>query len=283
MVKMSIRAAAQPADQDRKTFVRFDMLGMHDPERAGIVEHELEWPHQRSAREVVGSQRAGRECDAAPGLDAYACAQAAVLLRERGAKVRVAVADVGREEDVRRAVGDIEAALGPAQVLVNNAGFARDGLLADMSAADWDAVQAVHLRGAFLMTRAVLPSMAQARWGRVVNISSISALGHAERVNYCAAKAGLLGMSKALAVELGPQGITVNAVAPGLIVTRMTDATAARRGVPLARHLQDAAARIPVRRVGNPDDIAAAVAYFAGEEAGFVTGQVLYVAGGPCD
>jgi 3-oxoacyl-[acyl-carrier protein] reductase len=216
-------------------------------------------------------------------IDAAACKETADALREQGARVHLAVADVGGEEEVQGAVAQIEAALGPVQVLVNNAGFARDGLLADMGAADWDAVQSVHLRGAFLMTRAVLPSMAQARWGRVVNISSISALGHAERVNYCAAKAGLLGMSKALAVELGPQGITVNAVAPGMIVTRMTDATAARRGVPLARHLEEAAGRIPVRRVGNPDDIAAAVSYFASEEAGFVSGQVLYVAGGPCD
>lgn len=216
-------------------------------------------------------------------IDAAACAETAVALREQGARVCMAAADVGVEEDVARAVARITAALGPAQVLVNNAGFARDGLMADMRASDWDEVQAVHLRGAFLMSRAVLPAMAEGGWGRVINISSISALGHAERVNYCAAKAGLLGMSKALAVELGPLGITVNAVAPGLIVTRMTDATAARRGVPLARHLEEAASRIPVRRVGKPDDIAAAVAYFASEEAGFVSGQVLYVAGGPCD
>lgn len=225
--------------------------------------------------------RDGRACEA---MAAQLAAQSGGAARAMGAAPVLAVAaDVGNEHAVAHAVHSIADRLGPPLLLVNNAGFARDGLMADMSADDWDAVQSVHLRGAFLMSRACLPFMREARFGRIVNISSISALGHAERVNYCAAKAGLLGMSKALAVELGEHGITVNAVAPGLIVTRMTEATAARRGVPLELHLHEAAQRIPVRRVGRPEDVAAAVSYFCRDEAGFVSGQVLYVAGGPCD
>lgn len=224
-----------------------------------------------------------RDGDACEAMAAQLTAQAGGRAGTAAVAAIAAVeADVGDEQAVAHAVCGIAERLGPPLLLINNAGFARDGLMADMSAADWDAVQAVHLRGAFLMSRACLPFMREAHFGRIVNISSISALGHAERVNYCAAKAGLLGMSKALAVELGEHGVTVNAVAPGLIVTRMTEATAARRGVPLERHLDEAAQRIPVRRVGRPEDIAAAVSYFCRDEAGFVSGQVLYVAGGPC-
>lgn len=192
-------------------------------------------------------------------------------------------ADVANELEVIRAVEHITNRLGPPTVLVNNAGFARDGLLADMSVDAWDSVQGVHLRGSFLMTRAVQRFMAEAGWGRIINISSISAQGHAGRVNYCAAKAGMHGFVKALAVELGPLGITANAIAPGLIVTAMTSATAERRGMSLKEHLADAATRIPVRRVGQPEDIANTASYLASAESGFVSGQVIYVAGGPQD
>ena len=150
-------------------------------------------------------------------------------------------------------------------------------------AIDWDGVHAVHLRGSFLMVRAVVRGMEEARWGRTIQISSVSAQGHAGRANYCAAKAGMHGLVKSLAIELGPLGVTANAIAPGLIVTRMTDATAKRRGLSLEEHLADAVTRIPVGRVGTPVDVAAAVAFLAGEDAGFISGQVPYVAGGPHD
>jgi 3-oxoacyl-[acyl-carrier protein] reductase len=150
-----------------------------------------------------------------------------------------------------------------------------------MTARDWDDVQAVHLRAPFMLAQAVQPHMSADGWGRIVNIASTSALGHAERANYCAAKAGVIGLTRALAVELGPQGITVNAVAPGLVVTRMTEATAARNGRELQEHVAVAAANLPVRRAGRPHDVAAAVSFFAGEDAGFITGQTLYVSGGP--
>ncbi|WP_244624423.1 SDR family NAD(P)-dependent oxidoreductase [Sphingomonas sp. So64.6b] len=212
-------------------------------------------------------------------IDPDACHAAVEQLCPIG-KVAAAAADIANPDAVADAVARVASDLGAPTILVNNAGFARDVSFADMSIDDWDAVQNVHLRGSFLMAKAVLPYMMAARWGRVVNISSISAQGHAGRANYCAAKAGMHGFIKSLAVELGPFGITANVVAPGLIVTAMTDATAARRGLSLEDHLADAVTRIPVRRAGSPADIAHAVSYFVSEAAGFVSGQVLTVSGG---
>lgn len=216
-------------------------------------------------------------------LNAEGLSATASRIRETGATAFTAIADVADEGAVSRAIASVVDALGPPTILVNNAGFARDMLLADMGVEDWDAVQGVHLRGSFLMTRAVRPFMVAAGWGRIIAISSISAQGHASRVNYCAAKAGMHGFVKALAVELGPQGITANAVAPGLVVTAMTHATAARNGRTLEEHLSVAIQSIPVRRAGTPEDIAHAASFLASEGAGFVTGQVIYVAGGPQD
>ena len=150
-----------------------------------------------------------------------------------------------------------------------------------MTVDDWDAVAAVHLRGNFLFSRAVQPYMREAGWGRIVNLSSVSALGNFGQMNYAAAKAGVQGITKTLAIELGPYGVTVNAVAPGFIETEMTAATATRMGVSFDELKETFAADIPVRRVGQPQDIAAAISFFASEEASFVSGQVLYVAGGP--
>lgn len=212
-------------------------------------------------------------------IDADRCDAAAAQLG--GATRAIAVqADVSDPQAVANAVDVVASRLGPPTILVNNAGFARDVPFDQMTLEQWDLVQGVHLRGAFLMSRAVVPYMKGQRWGRIINISSISARGHAERANYCAAKAGMEGFVRSLAVELGPFGITANAVAPGLVVTAMTDATAARRGLSLEDHLADAMTRIPVRRPGTPQDIAHAVAYFASEESGFVSGQVLTVSGG---
>ena len=197
-----------------------------------------------------------------------------------GVAVDVA-ADVTDESAVREAVATVVEVLGEPTILVNNAGILRDDLLFKMSVDDWDAVIDVHLRGAFLMTRAAQAHMVSARWGRIVNLSSTSALGNRGQVNYAAAKAGLQGFTKTVALELGPFGVTANAVAPGFIATDMTAATAERMGVSFEDFQQAIAAQTAVRRIGFPEDVANAVAFLASDESSFISGQVLYVAGGP--
>ena len=190
-------------------------------------------------------------------------------------------ADVSDAEQVTAAVDRIAAELGPPVVLVNNAGVTRDNLLFKMTESDWDTVMGVHLRGSFLMSRAAQRHMIDAKWGRIVNLSSTSALGNRGQANYSAAKAGLQGFTKTLAIELGKFGVTVNSIAPGLIETEMTKATAERLGRSWDDYAAERATQIPVARVGQVADIAHAVSFFVSEEAGFVSGQVLYVAGGP--
>jgi 3-oxoacyl-[acyl-carrier protein] reductase len=175
----------------------------------------------------------------------------------------------------------VAAELGEPAVLVNNAGIIRDNLLFKMTDDDWDSVINVHLRGAFLMTRAAQKYMTEHQWGRIVNLSSSSALGNRGQVNYSAAKAGLQGFTKTLAKELGKFGVTANSVAPGFIVTEMTAATAARVGVSFDDFQKFAATQIPVGRVGQPSDVAHVISFLVSEGAGFVSGQVIYVAGGP--
>lgn len=192
-------------------------------------------------------------------------------------------ADVSDSGAVKAAVERVAEELGAPTILVNNAGILRDNLLFKMSDDDWDAVMNVHLRGAFLMARAVQAHQVQVGWGRVVNLSSTSALGNRGQVNYAAAKAGLQGFTKTLAIELGKFGVTANAIAPGFIQTEMTRQTAQRLGVSFEDFLSDVVKEIPVGRPGVPDDIAAAAAFFTSDEASFVSGQVLYVAGGPKD
>ena len=214
-------------------------------------------------------------------LDASSCSATAEKIVAEGGQALAVGADVGDGQAVESAVQRIASELGPPVILINNAGVTKDNLLYKMSDADWDAVMNVHLRGSFLMTRAVQAHMTQARWGRIVNMSSVSALGNRGQANYSAAKAGLQGLTKTLAIELGRFGVTVNAIAPGFIATEMTRATAERVGVPWEEFKQRAATSIPVGRVGEPADIAAAVSFLAGEESGFISGQVIYVAGGP--
>jgi 3-oxoacyl-[acyl-carrier protein] reductase len=200
-----------------------------------------------------------------------------------GGRALAVGADVSDEGQVQAAVERIAAELGAPVVLVNNAGVLRDNLLFKMSQSDWDTVMNVHLRGAFLMTRAVQKYMVDAHYGRVVNLSSSSAQGNRGQANYSAAKAGLQGFTKTLAIELGKFGVTANAVAPGFIATDMTAATAARVGMEFEEFKAAAATQIPVQRVGVPEDIAHTISFLVSEGAGFVSGQVIYVAGGPLD
>lgn len=192
-------------------------------------------------------------------------------------------ADVSDETSVNRAIERIADTLGAPTVLVNNAGVLRDNLLFKMTVEDWDTVANVHLRGAFLCSRATQKYMVDAGFGRIVNMSSASAQGNRGQANYAAAKAGLQGFTKSLAIELGRYGVTANAVAPGFIATEMTAATAARIGMPFDEFQLTVAKDTSVGRVGQPDDVAHAVSYFCSEGAGFVTGQVLYVGGKPLD
>ncbi|NSC20415.1 SDR family oxidoreductase [Streptomyces albus subsp. chlorinus] len=216
-------------------------------------------------------------------LDEAACAPTVERITVDGGKALAVGCDVSDSAQVEAAVARVAAELGAPVVLVNNAGVLRDNLLFKMSDDDWDTVMNVHLRGAFLMSRACQKYMVDAGFGRIVNLSSSSALGNRGQVNYSAAKAGMQGFTKTLAKELGKFGVTANAVAPGFIATDMTAATAQRVGMGFEDFKAAAATQIPVQRVGEPEDIANAVAFFADEKAGFVSGQVLYVAGGPLD
>jgi 3-oxoacyl-[acyl-carrier protein] reductase len=214
-------------------------------------------------------------------LDAGSCAATVEEIAAAGGRALAVGADVADEAAVSAAVAVVVERLGPPTVLVNNAGVIRDNLLFKMSLSDWETVMGVHLRGSFLMTRAVQAHMAEARFGRIVNLSSTSALGNRGQVNYSAAKAGLQGFTKTLALELGRFGVTANAIAPGFIETEMTAATAERMRIPFEDFKSGAAAQIPVGRVGQPADIAHTASFLVSEGAGFVSGQVIYVAGGP--
>ncbi|MBP2368131.1 3-oxoacyl-ACP reductase FabG [Pseudonocardia parietis] len=190
-------------------------------------------------------------------------------------------ANVADTAAVEAAVGAVAEKLGPPTILINNAGITKDNLLFKMSEDDWDAVMGVHLRGSFLMARAVQKHMVEAKWGRVVNLSSTSALGNRGQANYSTAKAGLQGFTKTLAIELGKFGVTANCIAPGFIASEMTKATAERLGVDWEQFKASRATEIPVQRPGTPEDIAQTVSFFVDERSSFVSGQVIYVAGGP--
>ncbi|MGV9736737.1 3-oxoacyl-ACP reductase FabG [Rhodococcus aetherivorans] len=216
-------------------------------------------------------------------LDESACVDTVSAIEAAGGKALAVGANVADEQSVAAAVEKVANELGDPTVLINNAGITRDNLLFKMTVDDWDAVMNVHLRGAFLMSRATQKYMVEAKFGRIVNLSSTSALGNRGQVNYSAAKAGMQGFTKTLAIELGKYGVTANAIAPGFIETEMTAATAERVGMSFEDFKAAAASQIPVARTGKPDDIAHTASFLASEGAGFVSGQVIYVAGGPKD
>ncbi|MBE7323767.1 3-oxoacyl-ACP reductase FabG [Nocardioides sp. Y6] len=210
-------------------------------------------------------------------LDEAAAAEAADRLEGEAVGIGCDVSDAAA---VERAFERVVAELGGVHVLVNNAGITRDNLLFKMTETDWDLVMNVHLKGAFLMTKAAQKHFVEQKYGKVVNLSSVSAWGNRGQANYSAAKMGIQGFTRTLAIELGPFGVNVNAVAPGFIATEMTDATAARLGLGVEEFRELNAQNNPVRRVGFPEDIAAAVTFLASDEASYVTGQTLTVDGG---
>ena len=216
-------------------------------------------------------------------LDEASCASTVDAITSAGGTALAVGADVSNEEQVAAAIDRIASDLGAPTVLVNNAGILRDNLLFKMTVEDWDLVMGVHLRGSFLMTKYSQKHMTEAGYGRIVNLSSTSALGNRGQANYSAAKAGLQGFTKTLAIELGKFGITANAIAPGFIQTDMTAATAERMKVPFDDFIKFSADQIPVQRVGQPEDIAHTASFLVSEGSGFVSGQVIYVAGGPKD
>src|SRR5712692_5688359 len=214
-------------------------------------------------------------------IDTEGCKQVSADVSKLGSESLVLSCDVADSAIVQDAMDQAASHFGRLDILVNNAGVVRDNLIYKMSEDDWNTVMNVHLKGAFLCSRAAQRYMVQQKYGRIVSLSSTSALGNREQANYSTAKAGLQGLTRTLAVELGQFGITVNAVAPGFIDTEMTRATARRQGIDPEQRIAEASKIIPVRRVGQPRDVANVICFLCSDEAGFVSGQIIYVAGGP--
>ena len=206
--------------------------------------------------------------------------QTVEMLKSAGSTAVAVACDVTSSEAVNSAMKGIVSELGSLEILVNNAGVTRDQLLFKMSEDDWDVVLDVNLKGAFLCPRAAQARMVEQRYGRIVNLSSTSARGNRGQANYAAAKAGIQGLTRTLAMELGPFGITVNAVAPGYIATPMTDEAAHRLGLDPDEHQRRVAEANPLRRVGTPDDVASVIAFLVSDDAAYVSGQVVYINGG---
>jgi len=217
---------------------------------------------------------------AACDLSAEGCAHTVRAIEDAGGRAMAVGMDVSDRAQVESGVAAIVEELGRLDILVNNAGLIRDNLLFRMTDEDWDLVLDVHLKGAFLCSQAAQKHMVEQRYGRIISLSSTGGDGNRGQANYSAAKAGIRGFTKTLALELGPFGITANAVAPGFITSAMTAQTAERVGLPFEQFQENIAAATPVRRVGVPEDVAAAISFFASEQAGYITGQVLYVDGG---
>src|SRR6476660_8113571 len=248
-----------------------------DAQRVAIVTGAARGIGAATARRLAGDGMAVAVLD----LDGATCAGTVDAITAAGGRAFAVGADVSQADQVEAAVGKVAAELGPPAVLVNNAGVIRDNLLFKMTDDDWDTVMGVHLRGAFQMTRAVQKHMVDQRFGRIVNLSSSSALGNRGQVNYSAAKAGIQGLTRTLAIELGQFGITANAVAPGFIDTDMTRATAERMGITPDQFQTAVSQRIALRRIGQPEEVANVIAFLASEDASYVSGQVIYIAGGP--
>ena len=214
-------------------------------------------------------------------MDPRTTEETAARIAAGGGKAKGIAADVTQRESVENLVKGAVDAFGRLDILVCCAGIIRDNLIYKMSDEDWDGVIDTHLKGTFYAAREAQKVMVPQKYGRMVFMSSTSALGNRGQTNYSTAKAGLQGMARTLAIELGRYSITVNTIAPGFIESAMTQQTAVRMGMDFEQFKQGAASQIPVQRIGQPEDIAAAVAYLASEEAGFVSGQTLYVRGGP--
>ncbi|MGH3354094.1 MAG: SDR family NAD(P)-dependent oxidoreductase [Nocardioides sp.] len=212
--------------------------------------------------------------------EAAAAESAAKLPLSEGAKSVGIGADVAKAADTEAAVARVVEELGGLHILMNNAGITRDNLLFKMTEDDWDLVMNVHLKGHFLMSKAAQAVFVKQKYGKIINVSSTSATGNRGQANYSAAKAGVQGFTRTLALELGAFGVNVNAIAPGFIATEMTDQTAARLGLDVDEFRKLSADANPVKRVGEPADIAAAAAFLASDESSYITGQTLYVDGG---
>lgn len=211
-------------------------------------------------------------------LDESAAAEAAAKL-PGGGHIGIG-ANVAKAQDVEAAFARVADELGGVHILMNNAGVTRDNLLFKMTEDDWDIVMGVHLKGAFLMSKAAQQHFVPQKYGKIINVSSLAALGNRGQANYSAAKMGIQGFTRTLAIELGPYGVNVNAIAPGFISTEMVAQTAARLGTTMEEFEKGVAAATPVRRVGQTADIAAAATFLASDEASYITGQTLYVDGG---
>ena len=214
-------------------------------------------------------------------MDAAPAEETAEKIRKEGGKAAAIACDVTQKDSVESLIEGALKEFGKLDTLVACAGITRDNLIYKMTDEDWDSVIDTHLKGTFLAARAAQKAMVPNKYGKMVFLSSTSALGNRGQTNYSTAKAGLQGMARTLAIELGPYGVNVNAVAPGFIETRMTQMTAERMGMDFEQFKQGAASQIPVRRVGQPEDIASAIAYLCSDEASFISGQTLYVRGGP--
>jgi len=214
-------------------------------------------------------------------LDAEACQATLEGIREAGGNAMAVACDISKSDQVETAFAEVTETFGRIDILVNNAGIIRDNLLFRMSESDWDTVMDVHLKGSFLCSRAAQTWMVKQNYGRIVNLSSTSDLGKRGQANYSAAKAGLQGFTKTLAMELGPFNVNVNAVAPGFIETEMTKQTAGRLGLEVEDFAAKVAEQVSLRRIGKPSDVAGVVSFLCSEDAGYVTGQVIYVSGSP--
>ncbi len=208
------------------------------------------------------------------------CLETVNAIRQAGGEAIAVACDVANNAQIQSAVEKVVAQFGRLDILVNNAGFARDSLIFKMSEEDWDAVINVHLKGSFLFCKAAQKHMVEQRYGKIVNTSSLGAWGKRGQSNYSAAKMGLQGLTKTLAIELGPYNINVNCIAPGFIDTPMTRDTAVRVGMDFEDMLKKASAAIPMRRVGKPVDVANVIAFLVSDDASYVTGEVICVGGG---